>query len=170
MSAATGTSFAPTSAIPGPSNLQAAIVVVMSRLFGLSDLDIYERELSSSGQILGSCGSSNPDSQTSAIASNSADADAEAKLGGNKGADKVDNVTATSTVATSDVKSDSDDSTKADTVNNANAADTAAAAAKPRYILHSDHFYLRKRPFLMQWEQAYLLGQQLPSVPRHRPC
>ncbi|KAJ2780987.1 hypothetical protein H4R18_003137 [Coemansia javaensis] len=45
---------------------------------------------------------------------------------------------------------------------------SSPANAQVRYILHNDYLYLRKRPFIKRWEQeqADLLAQQLPSVPR----
>ncbi|ORX70106.1 hypothetical protein DL89DRAFT_292773 [Linderina pennispora] len=46
-----------------------------------------------------------------------------------------------------------------------------AAPTRKVYTLHRDYMYLRQRPFIQRWEkeQADLLAQRLPSVPKHRP-
>ncbi|KAJ2850103.1 hypothetical protein IWW36_002158 [Coemansia brasiliensis] len=86
----------------------------------------------------------------------------------------------TSVTASADVSSDDNNSKKGSKADGAapesESADKSALAAtptvqKPRYILNSNYFYLRQRPFIQRREQQRTeqLVKQLPSVPRHLP-
>ncbi|KAI9474643.1 hypothetical protein BX667DRAFT_516044 [Coemansia mojavensis] len=51
------------------------------------------------------------------------------------------------------------------------ASTSPAVVQKPRYVLNSNYFYLRQRPFIQRLEQQRTeqLVRQLPNVPRHQP-
>ncbi|PIA18207.1 hypothetical protein COEREDRAFT_80112 [Coemansia reversa NRRL 1564] len=95
--------------------------------------------------------------------------DTEPMGSSNKGSDELDNTIPAGNVITADDKGSSNGSRAASDINS-DGAGTPAVATKPMYILHSDYFYLRKRPFILRWEQEqeYLFGKQLPSVPHNR--
>ncbi|KAJ2610922.1 hypothetical protein H4S08_003396 [Coemansia sp. RSA 1365] len=130
---------------------------------------ICQSHLSSNGF----CTMADFDSSSYACASTVAPdlANTEPKVSNNKESDRLDNTVSASNVVTADDKGSSNGS-RASLDINSNTAATPAVAAKPMYILHSDFFYLRKRPFIMRWEQEqeYLFGEQLPSVPHNRLC
>ncbi|KAJ1940735.1 hypothetical protein FBU59_003722 [Linderina macrospora] len=70
-------------------------------------------------------------------------------------------------------KDTKDDAEKKDEPSKSPTPSPAPAAPKRKvYTLHRDYMYLRQRPFIQRWEkeQADLLAQRLPSVPKHRPA